>query len=173
MYKHFMKVVYNFHESYKHFIHMAESFSKILLKFKNDYRLTQRAIADILGISERMYIMYEKGDYDGSQKRIEKYQKKINDFIEKENKILSGKLSVMSEPDTSAEYGKKPPDRIDDLLLIIKNLEARIKDKEEIILLMRDKINRAEIIEKLFISALHSPRTLKEFHSLIESSFVS
>jgi len=87
MYKHFMKVVYNFHESYKHFIHMAESFSKILLKFKNDYRLTQRAIADILGISERMYIMYEKGDYDGSQKRIEKYQKKINDFIEKPNKV--------------------------------------------------------------------------------------
>lgn len=140
---------------------MEKTFAEILKDYRTENNLSQNEMSIKLGISENMYRMYENGKYNGSSKRIQQYLKK-----------LSANFSNVSEPDESAEYGKKPPDRVNDLLLIIKNLEARVADKDEIIRLMRDKINRAETIEKLFISALHSHRTLKEFHSLIESSFV-
>lgn len=52
---------------------MEKSFSELLKEFKSEYKLTQRGVANVLGISERMYVMYEKGDYDGSEKRINKY----------------------------------------------------------------------------------------------------
>lgn len=140
---------------------MEKSFSDILKSYRLENNLSQNEMSIKLGISENMYRMYENGKYNGSTNRIQKYLNK-----------LSANISNISEPDSFKEYGKAPPSREEDLLLVIKNLEARVKDKEEIISLMRDKISKAETIEKLFISALHSPRTLKEFHSLIESSFV-
>ena len=75
-----MKVYILFHESYKHFIHIEVSFSEFLKEFKAEYKLTQRAVADVLDISERMYVMYEKGNYNGSEKRINKYLKKVNEY---------------------------------------------------------------------------------------------
>jgi DNA-binding XRE family transcriptional regulator len=43
---------------------MGKSFSDLLKEFKAEYKLTQRGVADVLGISERMYVMYEKGYQD-------------------------------------------------------------------------------------------------------------
>lgn len=135
---------------------MRDSFSEILKKHKLENNLTQREMANVLGISERMYILYEKGEYDGSEKRVSKYLLKLS-----ENKMN------FAEP--YAEYvTDKPPNRIADLLKIIEKLEATVKDKEDIIQLLNERNKRAETIEKVFVSALAEKRTLQQFHNLIE-----
>lgn len=57
---------------------MDKSFSQILLDYKSKNSLTQREMAEILGISERMYNYYEKGDYDGNPNKVAKYLQKLS-----------------------------------------------------------------------------------------------
>lgn len=150
---------------------MDNNFNNILKEFRTKHKLTQPEMSVILGISLRMYQLYESNSFTGSENKKSKYIAKLTSWEIKKDESNKHEISFVNEPNEN--YGTKaPPSREEDLLLVIKNLEARVKDKEEIISLMRDKISKAETIEKLFISALHSPRTLKEFHSLIESSFV-
>lgn len=141
---------------------MEKSFSEILKKYRTDNNLFQNEMSIKLGISENMYRMYENGKYNGSNKRIKIYLEK-----------LYANNNTLSEPDSSSEYNRKKPPEEDYTQKLIKSLESQLKDKDEIIRLMREKVSRAETIEKLFVSALQKKRTLTEFHSLIESSFVS
>lgn len=56
---------------------MAEPFSQILKRYKKENALTSREMAEIIGLSERMYAYYEKGEYDGQPSRIGKYLHKL------------------------------------------------------------------------------------------------
>jgi transcriptional regulator with XRE-family HTH domain len=56
---------------------MAKPFSKLLGEYRTQQALTQREMAAILGMSDRMYAYYEKGDYDGQPARIKKYLDKL------------------------------------------------------------------------------------------------
>lgn len=56
---------------------MAKPFSRLLGEFRAQQALTQREMAALLGMSDRMYAYYEKGDYDGQPARIKKYLDKL------------------------------------------------------------------------------------------------
>lgn len=44
---------------------MENNFKDIIKNFKEKHKLTQSQMADILGISPRMYQLYEAGSYKG------------------------------------------------------------------------------------------------------------
>lgn len=56
---------------------MNKSFSQTLKEYKELHSFTNVDMARKLGIGERMYKLYEKGDYDGSASRIKKYTEKL------------------------------------------------------------------------------------------------
>lgn len=63
---------------------MSEKFSSYLLKYRKDNGLTQEEMCKIMGVSVRMYQLYERGDYDGSEQRVKKYKDKLTrNLIEK------------------------------------------------------------------------------------------
>lgn len=60
------------------YINMEKPFSEFLKEYKEKNGKTQREMAQILGISERMYNYYEKGDYDGNPNKVAKYKDKLS-----------------------------------------------------------------------------------------------
>lgn len=52
---------------------MDKPFKEILLDERKRREYTQREMADLLGISEKMYSFYENGKYSGGEKKITKY----------------------------------------------------------------------------------------------------
>jgi transcriptional regulator with XRE-family HTH domain len=66
----------------------VKTFSKTLIEYRDKNGLSQREMATLLGISDRMYAYYEKGEYDGSEKKVEKYLQKLAGV--KENKNEAG-----------------------------------------------------------------------------------
>lgn len=56
---------------------MAKPFSRLLGEFRAQNAYTQKEMAAMLGMSDRMYAYYEKGDYDGQPARIKKYLDKL------------------------------------------------------------------------------------------------
>lgn len=55
--------------------------SETLLRLRNEKGYTQREAASLLGLSERHYIKYEQGEYDGNAVLSAKYTKKVHDII--------------------------------------------------------------------------------------------
>jgi transcriptional regulator with XRE-family HTH domain len=74
---------------------MESAFSEILSAYRTENELTKLEMSAILGISERMYAYYERGDYDGSPKKVKKYLA-----------LLSGKKEKQFS-ETAAHYQAK------------------------------------------------------------------
>lgn len=75
---------------------MEKSFQEILTDERANRGLTQREMADMLGISEKMYSFYENGKYEGGKTKVSKY---LN--------ILYGNKKKVSN-----EEGSNPPNLI-------------------------------------------------------------
>lgn len=75
---------------------MEEAFSVYLLKYRTKHGLTKADMGDRMGISERMYAYYEKGEYDGSPSKVKKYRDLLGNFQEggdKKKKTGKGDLT--------------------------------------------------------------------------------
>lgn len=67
---------------------MEQPFSKILEEYQLNNGYTNAEMAMIIGISERMYVYYLKGEYKGSDKKINKYLRILSEHeSKKETKI--------------------------------------------------------------------------------------
>jgi len=53
------------------------SFSSDLKAYREKHSYTQARMAEIMGISPRMYQYYERGDYDGAGSKVEYYSAKL------------------------------------------------------------------------------------------------
>jgi hypothetical protein len=68
---------------------------------------TNREMADLLEISERMYSYYEKGEYDGNPAKVKKYLLKLS------GKLHDKKESETPAPDLQAKYIKLLEERLE------------------------------------------------------------
>jgi transcriptional regulator with XRE-family HTH domain len=64
---------------------MDEPFGDYLKKYREEHGRTQEEMADIMGLSIRMYVYYESGDYKGSTARIKKFKDKLASNLENQN----------------------------------------------------------------------------------------
>ena len=87
-------------------------FSEVLKEYRKKTGKTQEETAVILGISNRMYQYYEKGDYDGTPERTRKY-------IEMLSRNDEG--NVLKEP--ASHYGKNKGTPVYDLEATAGNIE--------------------------------------------------
>lgn len=53
-------------------------FSKVITEYREKHSLSKAAMAELLGMSGRMYAYYEKGEFDGSPQRVKKYLDKLS-----------------------------------------------------------------------------------------------
>ena len=60
-------------------------FSKILLEFRAKHKLTQKQVADIIGVSVVMICRYEKGLNKPTQVNKIRFAKKMKEWEEKKN----------------------------------------------------------------------------------------
>ena len=144
-----------------------------LVEYLKTNRIIRRdvEIANKTGYSKQIVSNY----INGKQKPSKQFIDKLIEVFQIENLDT---LYLVHELKTKY-IAEKPPNAEKILQTRIADLEARLKDKEEIIENkneiinhLKDKIKRAEIIEKVFISALTKKTTLEQFHTLIESAVV-
>jgi phage repressor protein C with HTH and peptisase S24 domain len=84
------------------------NFSEILKNKRLSNSLTKAEMALKLGISERMYEYYEKGEYDGSKKRVDKYLDKLAESFDKKKGIPIYNTEVTASNVTPFDdYGDK------------------------------------------------------------------
>lgn len=99
---------------------MERPFSKILKDYQVKHSFTNREMADVLGISERMYAYYEKGEYDGNPSKVKKYLSK-----------LAGNLQGAGDAEKKQDYSFK----------YIHALEETVELQKEHIKLLKEKLD--------------------------------
>lgn len=114
-------------------IHMSKKFSAMLVDYREKARLTQGEMAAILDLSLRMYQYYERGDFDGSKRRIEKYMKLLAQRDEQQNAKEGESQPHIGAPKTHS-----------DMMLLMRETITALKGENDIqkryIKLLEDRI---------------------------------
>ena len=116
------------------------SIKENILKLREDRKLTQEHVADIMGITSNAYWSIETGKTQLISKRIFQIAKifdvSVNDIIyghDIEKEILTKFLE-----ENQTRYEKEKASAIKDLQAEIESLKAQLHDKEKIIRLMEE-----------------------------------
>lgn len=91
-----------------------EKFSQKLEAAREKLRLTQPEMAELMGLKERQYIGYEKGEYDDNERLVAKYSNRLEEGIAEYEKQKSASFPQQGSAD-----------------LKIAALEGRIKRLED------------------------------------------
>lgn len=116
---------------------MAKSFSAILLEYKEKHSLTQEQMAAKIGLSLKMYQLYEKGKYKGTEKKIKTYLGKLtSNNVDNHNKDSPARTQELERIITELRQDKE------DLRKRILDLEKQLEEKKQVVDSLQQQLNK-------------------------------